>query len=436
MPPLRFKNVRIRGVQSGQKQYIRRYISGYGNTFSVGEFKNDYFKLLADDNISNIYPRAVYDTSTGIFDLMLNIDQQSRFQTSIGGNISSSSINQGFGMVRYNHLGKYSKRLLANVYYGRLYSSAKLEGRIDFPWFPEFYLRSAFVLNRWDYFHSSNEPFFEDVRPAYLIYSDNFFKSEVGLPVNYNGTLRMGVDLGNTNSEYYLEDKFKKTDTSETTAFNYLSPYLSYDMNTLNYRQYPSSGRRFHASLALVTGKERYKPGSSDYLSQRTSQRHRWLNLHVEYRKYWDLSKKFKMGLQLEGNYSNREFFSNYFSTLLHASYYNPLPHSKTLHLPNYIGNHYLAAGINPVLEFSEKFQLRASAHAFLPYKKIIEMPDKTAGYAAPFEHYHTMLSGTMVYHTVFGPASLTVNYYEKRNKNLYFLFNFGFILFNEQGLK
>jgi len=436
LPFLRFKNVRISGIQSAQKQYIRRYISGYGNTFSIGEFKNDYFKLLADDNISTIYPMARYDSTSGMFDLLLNIDQQSRFQTSIGGNISSSSINQGFGMVRYNHLGQYSKRILANVYYGRLYSSAKLEGRIDFPWLPEFYLRSSVVLNRWDYFHSSNEPFFEDVRPAYLIYSDNLFKSEVGLPVNYNGTLKMGVNLGNTSSEYYLEDRFRKTDTAETTQFNYLTPYLGYDMNTLNYRQYPSSGSRFHVSLSFVTGKERYKPGSNDFLTRRESKNHNWVNIHLEYQKYWNISQKFKLGLQAEGNYSNREFFSNYYSTLLHGSYYNPLPHSKTLHLPNYIGNHYLAAGIKPVLEFNEKFQLRASAHAFLPYKKIIELPDKTADYDEPFGHYHTMLSGSLVYHTVFGPASLSVNYYEKRNKNFYFLFNFGFILFNEQGLK
>lgn len=436
LPPLQFKKVRISGVQSGQKQYIQRYISGYGNTFSVGEFKDDYFKLLADDNISTIYPSARYDTATGQFDLLLNIDQQSRFRASIGGNISSSSINQGFGMVRYHHLGKYSKRILANVYYGRLYSSAKLEGRIDFPWFPEFYLRSAIVLNRWDYFNSSNEPFFEDVRPAYLIYSDNLFKGEIGLPVNYNGTLKLGFNLGNTSSEYYLEDKFRKTDTAETTEFNYFTPYLDYDMNTLNYRQFPSSGRRFQARLSLVRGKERFEPGSNNFLTREQSQKHHWLNLHLEYQSFWDISEHFKLGLRMEGNYSNREFFSNYYSTLLHGSYYNPLPHSKTLHLPNYIGYHYVAAGINPVLEFNEKFQLRAAAHAFVPYKKIMELPDKTAGYSSALKHYHTMLSGTMVYHTVFGPASLTVNYYEKRNKNLYFLFNFGFILFNEQGLK
>ncbi|MBS3807081.1 MAG: patatin-like phospholipase family protein [Bacteroidales bacterium] len=436
LPTLQFKKVRIRGVQSGQKRYIQHYIRRYGDTFSVGEFKDDYFKLLADDNIRTIYPRAYYDSTDGQFDLLLNIDQQSRFRASIGGNISSSSINQGFGMVRYHHLGKYSKRVLANVYYGRLYSSAKLEGRIDFPWFPEFYLRSAIVLNRWDYFNSSNEPFFEDVRPAYLIYSDNLFKGEAGLPVDYNGTLKLGFNLGNTSSEYYLQDKFRKADTAETTNFNYFTSYLEYDMNTLNYRQFPSSGSRFQARGSLVRGKEQFEPGSNDFLTRPQSQKHHWLNLHLEYQTFWDISENFKLGFRMEGNYSNRDFFSNYHSTLLHGSYYNPLPHSKTLHLPNYIGNHYLAAGLNPVLEFNEKFQLRAAAHAFIPYKKIIELPDKTAGYAPALNHYHTMLSGTMVYHTVFGPASLTVNYYEKRNKNFYFLFNFGFILFNEQGLK
>jgi len=436
LPRLMFDDIRVKGVESGQEAYINHYIGSNKNTMSLDEFQNDYFKLLADDNISNIFPTAHYDSSSGLFDLHLKIDQQSRFLASIGGNISSSSINQGFAMIRYNHLGKYSKRLLGNVYYGRLYSSAKVEGRVDFPFYPEFYLRAGVVLNRWDYFNSSNEPFFEDVRPAYLIYSDNFFRGEIGLPVGYNGILRGGFNLGNTSSEYYLEDKFRKSDTAETTQFNYITPYIAYDRNTLNYKQFPSEGTRFLARLSYLRGRENYKPGSNTYLTRSQSEAHRWINIHLEYETYLPFNPLFKLGLQLEGNYSNRQFFSNYYATSLHSPFYNPLPHSKTQYLPNYIGNHYLAGGLTPVLEINEKFQFRAGAHLFLPYKKIIEKPDKTAGYRRAFSDYHTMLGASLVYHTVFGPASLSLNYFEKRNKNLYFLFNFGFVLFNEQGIK
>mgnify|MGYP006294057319 CR=1 FL=1 len=288
LPELKFQKIEVKGLNTSQKDYVEKYIETDQIFFTITDFKENYFKLLADDNISSIFPTATYDTSTGFFNLALNIDQESRFLTSIGGNISSSSINQGFAMVRYNHLGRYSKRLLANVYYGRLYSSAKLEGRMDFPLNPEFYLRSSFVLNRWDYFHSSNEPFFEDVRPAYLIYSDNYFKGELGLPVDYNGIIKAGFNLGNTSSEYYLEDKFRKNDTAETTQFNYLTPYLSYDRNTLNYRQYPSKGSRFKIVASYLTGKEKYTPGSSNYLPEKQSNVHRWLNLHLEYENYLD----------------------------------------------------------------------------------------------------------------------------------------------------
>ena len=436
LPKLRFNDVRVKGVQSNQKAYINRYIGSNRKRMTLEDFKNDYFKLLADDNISTIFPSAHFDSASGLFDLNLKIDQQSRFMASIGGNISSSSINQGFAMIRYNHLGQYSKRLVGNVYYGRLYSSAKIEGRMDFPYYPEFYLRSSLVLNRWDYFNSSNEPFFEDVRPAYLIYSDNYFKGEIGMPVQYNGILKGGFNLGNTNSEYYLDDKFSKSDTAETTRFNYITPYIAYDRNTLNYKQFPSKGSRLFARVSYLRGREDYKPGSSQHLDQSQSEAHRWINLHVEYESYFPVNPLFKLGLQLEGNYTNRDFFTNYYATTLHSPFYNPLPHSKTQYLPNYISNHYLAAGLTPVLEFSEKFQLRAGAHLFLPYKKIIEKPDKTAGYREPLSDYHTMLGASIVYHTVFGPASLSLNYFEKRNKNLYFLFNFGFVLFNEQGIK
>lgn len=433
--PLIFNDVHIKGVNKKQKKYIENFVSPTGKSFTLDELEDNYFKLILDNNISSIFPTATYDSISNGFILNLDVDHESKFIAGIGGNISSSSINQGFGMLTYHHLGRYSKKLEGNVYYGRLYSSAKLSGRIDFPGPPRFYFKSDLILNRWDYYSSSREVFFEDVRPSYLIKTENYTQHEIGFPIKHYGKLRFGLQGGRLKSEYYLKERFYKTDTADFSNFSYLNPYLKFEKNTLNYKQYPTQGSYFNFSVAYINGKEKFIAGNHSFIYQTIKEKHKWFHVKLNYRSHLQFNNHFTLGFDIHGEYSNPSLFSNYYSTLVHSNWFNPTPHSQALFLGRYIANQYVAAGVTPILEFNEKIHLRTSLYGFLPHRELYQDENKLAAYGKPFEKYYFMGHAGIVYHTIFGPASLSVNYYDKDNKNFFFLFNFGFILFNNSAI-
>ena len=433
--PLVFEDINIQGLNKKQKKYVHKFIANKKKEFTLDEFREDYFKLILDDNISSVFPTAIYNSNNGNYDLNLNVDQQSQFLASLGGNISSSSINQGFGMLSYNHLGRYSKKITANVFYGRLYSSAMVSGRIVFPGAPKFFFKSELVLNRWDFYSSSREVFFEDVRPSYLIKNENYTQHEIGFPVRYLGNLRLGIQAGSLTSKYYLKEKFYKTDTADYSNFHYLNPYLIFEKNTFNYKQYPTRGSHFLFSASFINGREKFTAGNHDFIYQTLRERHKWFHVKLKYKTHLNFSEHFTLGMDFQGEFSNQNFFSNYYSTIVYSSWFNPTPHSQTIFLKNYAANKYIATGLTPIIEFNEKIHLRVSAYGFLPYRQIFKDENHLAAYKEPFENYYFMGHAGLVYHTVFGPASLNINYYNKENKKFFFLFNFGFILFNNSAI-
>jgi len=436
LPDLEFNSVNIEGISKSKRVYMNNYLNtGYG-TYSFNKFKKDYFKLLADNSISSVYPLARYDSARNSFDLILDVDQESNIKIGIGGNISSGNINQGFAEIRYNHLGQYSKQAYANVFYGRLYSSAKVSGRIDFPTKPEFYLKGAFTLNRLDYFNSTSEPFFEDVKPSYFIKNENFGKIEIGLPIKYSKRFLFGVNAGNINPEYYMKEEFYKTDTIDKTKMNYFYPYVALEHNALNYRQYATRGTSYKLKAYYLEGKERFIPGSSHFSDDVITQHQRWINLNFQFKKYLPVSNHFNFGFSGELNLTNRDFFTNYNSTMLSSPAYNPFPHSQTLFMDNYIAHNYLGGALHPILKFSNRFHLRSTLAGFLPYRDINQKNNKLPEYSKKFKNYYYLGNLALVYQSVLGPVSLSMNYYNKENQNLYFLFNFGFILSNEEALK
>lgn len=196
LPPLIFRNIYVTGSNRYQTEYVINSVRQSEEYFTIERLRSEYYKLVADDKIASIYPRAVYNVNTGIFDLYLDLKSMTRFEAYIGGNISSTNINQGFAGIEYKFLGRNSYNLEGNVYFGRLYSSVMTRGKIEIPGSLPVYGDIALTLNRWDFFSRSGEPFFEDVRPSYLIQYDGNLKINAGIPAGINGIAEIGYSLG------------------------------------------------------------------------------------------------------------------------------------------------------------------------------------------------------------------------------------------------
>ena len=79
---------------------------------------------------------------------------------------------------------------------------------------------------------------------------------------------------------------------------------------------------------------------------------------------------------------------------------------------------------------------MRIEGFGFLPYKEVMKGEDnKPYKNDEIFENYYLQGMAALVYQTGAGPLSLSFNYYEKTNTEMYLSLNFGYILFNKRGL-
>lgn len=435
-PELYFQNVQVEGVSDPlQRKFIIQSIKHRYNIVPLSSLKKDYFKLIADEHLKSIRPVAYYNPATGYYDLHLKVSPEKKMRVNIGGNISTKPINQGFTSFDYRTYQGRAYTLSSNIYFGRFYSSFLVGGRIDFPTSLPFYIAGYSTLNRWDFFSSSSELFFEDVRPPYIIQGEYNLRFEAGVPIGLHSKLYAGVAFANSTDEYYQTDVFKKQDTPDQTTFNAFVSQLGIENNSLNYKQFATEGANHSANLKYIAGREMNKPGTTSAATVKSSRHHDYFLAQFQSTRYFNLLRNFTLGTQAEVVFSNKNLFKNYRSTMLTAPGYHPTPHSRSLFIENFHSNNYLAGGLKAIVKLNPSMHLRIEGHSFLPIKE--EMPDEdlTAFKSDKiFANYYLQGMAALVYHTGFGPASISLSYYEKPNTNLYLTLNFGYILFNKRG--
>jgi NTE family protein len=150
--------------------------------------------------------------------------------------------------------------------------------------------------------------------------------------------------------------------------------------------------------------------------------------------RFFNFGSKFTLGLKGEAVLSNKDLFSNYRSTQLSAPGFYPTPHSKSLFIEKFHSNNYFAGGLNTIYHFNSSLNLRLEGYAFVPVNEILPENFENPAQTSFIENYYLQGLAALVYQTGVGPLSLSLNYYEKEDTQLYFLLSFGYIMFNKRG--
>jgi len=435
-PAMYFQNIQVEGVEDPmQRQFIIQSIKHRSEIVSLQDLKTDYFKLVADQHLKSIQPLTYYNEATGYFDLHLKVEQEKNFDLTIGGNVSTKPINQGFLGVQYRSYQRRAYTLNSNLYFGRFYSSFKVGGRVDYPTRLPFYLSYYFTMNRWDYYSSSSELFFENVRPPYIIQDELNLRMEGGMPLGLHSKLFSTVAYSSSTDEFYQNDEFYKEDTPDNSTFNAFSTQIGFENYSLNYKQYATEGSLKNITLKYITGNENYKAGTTSTRSSVNQQRHNYFVINGKVVKYFKMGNVFTLGTHLEGTLSNNDLFRTYQSTVLAAPGFYPTPHSKSLFIPNFHSNNYIAGGLKTIFNLSSSMHLRLEGYGFVPIKEELYSEDQGVyKNDKVFENYYLQAMASLVYQTGIGPVSLSMNYYDKESTQIYVTLNFGYILFNKRG--
>jgi NTE family protein len=444
IPELRFKNVDVIGnVSRLQNSFLTRTLRGDKHeVMNFQQIKRHYFRAIASNNVNVFFPWATYIDSTGLFDFNVRVTRAAQFRVALGGNLSSSSLNQLYLGLEWHHFANNMGIAYANMNIGRFFMGGRIGWRGYLDVYPLFFYEVEGNILQYDYYTGAQDLVFFDKRPSYLQEIDRYGSLSFGVPLSdrQNVNVKLGFSAGAFRDDYFEVQDFTSSDTTDQTRFNYYSPQFIMERNTLNYRQYATLGKKQHVSVRYVTGKETHIAGnlSKIYNTNIVSEikdSHQWVTARFLSEQYFSVGNRFSLGTYIDAVFSNKLAFGDYFSTMLALPAFTPTPHSSSIFLPHYRANIFVGLGLMPTFCFTNKILLQLGGYVFQPYRHITSVDNNEVIYSEPLSSRTYMALGALVWHTAVGPLSLSANYYSEAETNWYFQLNLGYLLFNKKGL-
>ncbi len=395
-----------------------------------------YFRLYTAKQIDFIYP-TLSKKSDSTYNLNLEIRKSKEFKLDVGGHYSSRAVNTGYLSLSYRRLGKTASTIKAESYFGKFYGSIKTELTVEIPSVYPVALTSYFVMNRWDYFYNFAS-FFEDVKPSFLIQNELYYGLKFIHPIG--NTTKSIIDLRafSLEDDYYQTANFTNKDTTDKTYFNGNSVSWQFLKNSLNRKQFSSSGHYFSFKTRYISGKEHSISGTlNNNQPYDKTNLHIWFNINSEFQTFIIDKPYFHLGVHAKGVLNTQSLFSNYTATLLALSSFSPIPDAETYFLPEYRSPQYVGTGLNLIFTLKKKVDLRIDSYFYQPFVKLnLNETDGSFGYSKPFKGEAFLISGSAIFHSFFGPIRATVNYFPEQNSPFAFQISYGYVIFNERATR
>lgn len=442
LPPLVFQNIYITGVSESQEKYIEAQLHrAINGDFSMEEFKRAYFKILTYSKIKEILPHAVYNRKIKKFDLYLDVKMKEEVTVKFGGNISSYQANQLFLGLGYQYLGRFAADFNSNFQVGNSFSGIALNGRVYLQTGIPTYLNWEGIYSDKKY-SESQSLFYEDVLPAFIHQKELYTKVKLGFPFLDMAKTEIGFAYGRLNDYYYQTSDALSTEASDHSWYNMFVGSLSLERNSLDYKQYPISGRKQYLLAQYVTGTENYRPSTLTDMDPVNGRVHSWLQMKGEWEQYESFSSRFNLGFKGEVVLSSKNLMNNYTAAVLQAPAFTPTPHSKIVFNKAFRANQYVAFGLSPILKLSKIFHFRLDMYGFAPLYEIKknevwnnDLYASSPYYGKFLRAFEYMGEAAFVLQLPFASISLYANGYSYPAKNFNVGLNIGYLIFNKKML-
>ena len=431
LPQFRFRDIHIDGANAQQQAYIKKEFHDEDyEVFTYEDLKRGYFRLLADNMISEIVPHAVYDSESDLYELHLKVKMEDNLSVRLGGSVSTTSSNQIYLGLGYQNLNYYSKEFTFDGQLGKIYNNAQLMARFDLPTHIPTSYRFIASISTFDYY-KKDKPFSRNDKPSFNSKDERFVKFMVALPFLANKRAEFSMGYGTLEDNYFQSNiiDFDK-DRSDKSSYRLFGGSIGFYGSTLNARQYATKGYLEKLIAQIFSGKERFNPGNPQEKSS-TKERQSWLQISYMKEAYHTMSPHFTLGWMAETLYSSKNFSENYTATMMQAGEFSPTPHSKLMYNEAFRANQYMAAGIKPIYVFNDMFQFRTEFYGFMPIFPIERNELNKAYYGKAFSHFEYMGEVSVICQLPFGAISAYVNHYSSPKREWNVGLSIGWQLFN-----
>jgi len=443
IPPLKVNEINIFGISPKQENYVNREIQSeklveqlnddnLSRSDKMDMIEKQYFKLLTDKHIKSVTPELMYDTVSETYNLGFDIRKSNILEAEIGGLVSSRAINEIFFQLQYKRWQKNAFSLTGNAYFGRFHNSAQGTARFDKPGKLPLIFALSYTLNGWNYFRTATY-FFEDKNPSYLLQNDSYWRFTTTTPATRTGKLYAEFIFGQKKDEYYQTNQFSRADTADVTTFNFYSPALVFEINSLNYKQFANKGVLLRLCGRFISGQEKNTPGSTSSETMLTTDYFEWFQLRFLYDNYFSRYGPLTLGFNATATFSNMPLFNNYTATVLASPSFEPLPESQTLFLPQFRAHNFVSLGLKTVFSLYKNLDFRLEGYGFQPFREIQSAENNKPVYGKEFSDRYYIATGALVYQAPFGPIAVSLSYYDQAEEPYYFNVSIGYFIFNNR---
>lgn len=378
-PYVRFESVDITGGTPRQNDYISHlFTAGATDTIGITKARKAYYRAISPGKLQDLFPRAVYNDSTGLFRLSLKASVKNNLKVRFGGYITSSTNSYIFLSAGYSTLSFSSLSADISGWIGQSYLAGMLNGKM--------YLRTGIpsaltiqaVASRHK-FYESDYLFYEDKMPSFILDHEYFVKLKWGIAAGNLSKVETGIGYG------HLFDSFFRSNTEinyhtgrDRCHYDLGQAFIKFQSNTLDDISFPTSGNYYEVTGTGITGKFRQNPGDITLSADKSNLS--WIQLESRTRNYLPIGNHWAMGIESDIMLSTRKLLDNYNAAIVGAPAYQPTPSSYNSFNTAFRANSFIAAGICPVYRYNDNLSARISMHTFLPLRKIKE---NTADYTA-----------------------------------------------------
>ena len=437
---LRFDSVAIKGnLTTEQRRYITATITDKKDTFSFDQAKRGYYRVLSTNAIQSFYPTAKLNADS-LFTLNLQTTPKNVLSISVGGNISSSSLMQGYAGISHIHFSRHPWNAAVNLDIGQFFTGAGLYFRQHIGIRPLFLYEIMLNVHNFDYFGSSQGLLFSRSLASNIRENETYLTVNMGTPISYNSSVlaEFGFTVGSNQYVYFPADNYTQYDREDRTRLSYATTRLKMAQTTLDYNMYPSSGRRRLLEFRYIFSHEGHTEGTMFADGTTVSQPFKHTLLaRLNFEDYYDLGRWFSLGYNIDLTVSTALNLCDYTSTMTAMPAFQPTVHSKTLMLGAYRAPIYVGAMLTPVIKFTKTLFLHLSGGYFQPYRALEETAGGRYQYSDIFPRGSFIGHAALVWQSPIGPLSLSCAYYEGAERTKWYpSFNIGFLIFREHGLK
>lgn len=376
-PYLRFDSVSVSGGTPSQNSYLRSLFVRHGSdTITLEQARDAYYRAITPGKLKNFEAEAVYSDSTGYFALHLQSTMKNNINLGIGGYLTTSTNSMLFLSGGYKTLSFNSLDLRLNGWIGQSYLAAEASAHIRLLRSVPSGLQFKAVASRQKYFRS-DRMFFQTSEPTAVVRNEYFGRLAYDVAMGRSGKGEIGVGYGFLHTRYMMDLPAQSAGGSDLLRQCLAQARAAYEYNTLNNIYLPTGGAFYRASAIAVAGQVFATP----YGSPRTRCHRNWIQGEFLARNYWDLSRRFAIGTEVNLLYSSRKLLPTYAATISDAPVYDPSPSYTNIFAGDFRANSYGVAGVIPVWKISSMMQLRGKADIFVPLRPIECAPDGAAVY-------------------------------------------------------